>query len=83
MVSDWQKDYESEAKGIIKKSVEEYDDMVRMSNITAAKMCECGIHQTENKLRFCKHCKRSFCREHGDMDKSVCDECDDLRKPIL
>ncbi len=78
MVSEWQKNYETEAKEIIKKSVEEYEDMVRMSNIAAAKFCECGSHHTEFKLRFCKRCKKSFCKEHGDLKKGICYECERL-----
>lgn len=75
MVSEWQKNYENEAKEIIRDSVKEYEFMVHMSNIVAQKLCEVGNHHTERKLRFCKFCKRSFCSEHGDIKKGICDSC--------
>lgn len=78
MVSEWQKKYEIEARELIRKSREEYKHMVKMSNITASQRCECGFHTTDEKLRFCKNCRRSFCHEHGDMEKSVCHKCGEL-----
>jgi len=75
MVSRWQKNYEDEAKELIRRSVREYNETVRMSNIITKKLCEVGDHKTEGKLKFCKYCKRSFCKIHGDLKKGVCNAC--------
>ena len=78
MVSEWQKKYENEARDLIKKEIQEYSNTVRIGNVTTAlKRCECGFHTTEEKLRFCKHCKRSFCGEHGDFKNLICHKCDE------
>ncbi len=77
MVSEWQKKYEIEAKRLIREEKEKYSNAVRMSNITASKRCECGFHSTSEKLRFCRHCKRSFCVEHGDFENLICDKCNE------
>lgn len=26
----------------------------------------------------CSHCSRSFCKEHGDLDRMLCDDCLEL-----
>lgn len=76
MVSQWQKDYEKEAKGIIKNSVKEYEENIRRIRIVEQRLCEVGMHNTQNKLRFCRYCKRSFCKEHGDIKEGVCFDCE-------
>lgn len=78
MVSEWQRKYEIEAKRLIRKEREDYKNSVRMSGVNALKRCECGFHTTKEKLRFCKHCKRSFCIEHGNFKSLICNRCDEL-----
>ena len=75
MVSQWQKDYEEEAKNLIKNSMNEYKEGIKKVRIIEEGLCEVGMHTTQNKIGFCKRCKRSFCKEHGDIDENVCIEC--------
>jgi len=40
-----------------------------------SKYCSVGEHETEEQLFYCKHCKRTFCEEHGDEVNGICNEC--------
>ncbi len=75
MVSEWQKNYENEAKEVIKQSVKDYEFMIHMSNVVSEKLCEVGNHIARGPLRFCKYCKKSFCSEHGDIKRGICNVC--------
>ena len=78
MTSQWQKNYKKEAKDIIRISVEEYKRNIKKIEVIEQKFCEVGAHNTQNTLRFCIYCKRSFCKEHGDLEKGICYECKKL-----
>ena len=71
----WSQNYKEEAVQLIKQHKEDYKDMVRMSNVVAAKQCELGKHTSDSRISFCKHCKKSFCTKHGDAKKLLCESC--------
>ena len=71
----WSQNYKEEAIQQIKQNKEHYKDMVRMSNVVAAKQCECGNHTADSRISFCKACKTSFCMKHGDSKKLLCESC--------
>jgi hypothetical protein len=76
-MDEWSQNYKEEAVQIIKQHKEDYKDMVRMSNVVAARMCETGNHTADSKISFCKKCKRSFCIKHGNPKKLICNNCFD------
>ena len=80
---EWQKSFMDEARQIVKQSKEDYNHMVKMSNVVAAKMCEVGVHQTDDKLCFCNQCKRSFCEKHGNFEKKICAHCQELTSGLF
>ena len=75
---EWQKSYLDKARKIVQQSKEDYGQMIKMSNIVSAKLCEVGNHQTEKKLFFCNQCKRSFCEDHGSSKKMICNSCQEM-----
>ncbi len=39
-------------------------------------MSKCNICEKEvEEVFICKECGASFCREHGDVDTELCDDC--------
>lgn len=73
----WAEKYKGEALKLIRQNCEQYNDMVRMSNVAAAKLCEHGNHSADSRIAFCKKCGKSFCLMHGDFKKFLCDKCCD------
>jgi hypothetical protein len=41
----------------------------------ASGYCAAGEHETKEEIMLCKHCKRTFCLEHGDEERRYCNEC--------
>lgn len=74
-MDEWSKNYKEEAVQLIRQHQEDYKEMVRMSNLVAAKTCEFANHTADSKISFCKNCKRSFCIRHGDPKKLFCNDC--------
>ncbi len=37
--------------------------------------CEVGGHETEEEVYKCISCGRTFCPEHGSVERGLCIEC--------
>jgi transposase-like protein len=40
-----------------------------------SKYCTVGEHEVDEQLYVCQNCRRTFCEQHGDEKKSLCNDC--------
>jgi len=60
-------------KEIEDRSKQSMEEMSKEAKL-ASKFCAVGEHQTEEQLYYCKHCHRTFCAEHGDEERGLCND---------
>lgn len=70
-IVDWKGDETEEILEESAKPVKEQNTEEKL----ASGYCSVGEHKTKERLFLCKHCKRTYCFEHGDEDKGFCNEC--------